>query len=144
MLQDTGIPYYNFSNIRYAAPPVGNLRFAAPIPPQTVNRTVNDGQQSVICPQANPGNFKCCAYTILVELISAAWELIEEDFLEGVPLSVLINQTTAAANLSLASIPPPDPSTSEDCLFLDVFVPKSIFDCKSERNNGGKFFPSIA
>jgi hypothetical protein len=79
------------------------------------------------------------AHTILVELISAAWELIEEQFLEGVPLSVLINQTTAAANLSVSSIPPPDPGTSEDCLFLDVFVPKSIFDCKSKRNSGGEF-----
>jgi hypothetical protein len=83
-------------------------------------------------------------HTIFAKLISAAWELTEEEFLNGVPLSVLINQTaTALANLSLASIPPPAPGTSEDCLFLDVFVPKSIFDrnstTKSKHNGGGEF-----
>jgi hypothetical protein len=60
-LQDTGIPYYNFSNIRYAAPPVGNLRFAQPVKP-AVNRTLNDGQQSVICSQASPGNPTTATY----------------------------------------------------------------------------------
>lgn len=49
-----GTDFYSFSNIRYAEAPIGNLRFAASIPPQTVNRTVNDGSQSVICPQAMP------------------------------------------------------------------------------------------
>jgi hypothetical protein len=87
------------------------------------------------------------AHIISAQLISAAWELIEEQFLEGVPLSVLLNQTaSASANLSSASIPPPGPGTSEDCLFLDVFVPKSIFDSwystNSKRNSGGEFFSS--
>lgn len=84
-------------------------------------------------------------HTILVELIFAAWELTELHFLSGTPLSVLINQTSASTNLSLANIPPPDPRTSEDCLFLDVFVPKSIFDSKATKNSkrndnkGGEF-----
>jgi len=64
-----------------------------------------------------------------------AWELTEYQFLSGTPLSVLINQTAQAGNLSLASIPPPDPRTSEDCLFLDVFVPKSIFDTKATNDS---------
>ncbi len=38
-----------FANIRYAAPCVGNLRFAAPIPPNTVNRTINDSQSPIRC-----------------------------------------------------------------------------------------------
>lgn len=83
------------------------------------------------------------AHTILAELISSAWELTEVDFLEGKPLSVLINQTSASANMSLGNIPPPAPGTSEDCLFLDVFVPKSVFDSRSltnsKRNSGGEF-----
>ena len=49
-------PYYNFSNIRYAQPPTGHLRFSAPAAPTVRNSTVNDGQQGVICPQANPGS----------------------------------------------------------------------------------------
>ena len=45
---------YNFSNIRYAAPPVGNLRFRAPQPP-VINRTkVQTGSPDRICPQATP------------------------------------------------------------------------------------------
>ncbi|KAI0125019.1 Alpha/Beta hydrolase protein [Xylariales sp. AK1849] len=45
--------YYNFSNIRYAAPPVGNLRFKAPEPPVN-NRSagIQDGTYGKICPQA--------------------------------------------------------------------------------------------
>jgi acetylcholinesterase len=44
-LQDTG-NFYNFSNIRYAAPPVGELRFAPPQPPAENRSTVNDGGTS--------------------------------------------------------------------------------------------------
>jgi hypothetical protein len=47
-------PYFNFSNIRYAQPPIGHLRFDGPVAPTVRNSTVNDGQQEVICPQANP------------------------------------------------------------------------------------------
>ncbi|KUJ11171.1 alpha/beta-hydrolase [Mollisia scopiformis] len=45
--------YYNFSNIRYAAPPLGNLRFAATEAPLN-NRSagVQDGSYGNICPQA--------------------------------------------------------------------------------------------
>jgi hypothetical protein len=76
------------------------------------------------------------AHAILAELICTAWELTQTEFLSGTPLSVLINQTSSAsANLSLASIPAPDPLTSEDCLFLDVFVPKSIFDSNATKNS---------
>ena len=46
--------FYNFSNIRYAAPPVGDLRFRAPQLP-TVDRTkVQTGLPDRICPQAVP------------------------------------------------------------------------------------------
>lgn len=45
--------YYNFSNIRYAAPPLGNLRFAATEAPLD-NRSagIQDGSYGNICPQA--------------------------------------------------------------------------------------------
>ncbi|EAT78135.1 hypothetical protein SNOG_14595 [Parastagonospora nodorum SN15] len=35
--------FYNFSNIRYAAPPVGNLRFAPPQAPAENRSAVNTG-----------------------------------------------------------------------------------------------------
>jgi hypothetical protein len=49
-----GSQYYNFSNIRFGAPPIGDKRFAAPALPTIIDRTVNTGQQAVICPQASP------------------------------------------------------------------------------------------
>jgi carboxylesterase type B len=87
--QATG-DYYTFSNIRYAEPPVGALRFEAPIPPRTTDRTINNGSTSFICPQAYP-----------------TWIL-------------------ATRGHSVA--PPPSPSENEDCLFLDVAVPRAIFN----------------
>ena len=41
-VQDTG-RFYNFSNIRYAAPPIGNLRFAPPEAPAENRSSINDG-----------------------------------------------------------------------------------------------------
>ena len=46
--------FYNFSNIRYAAPPVGNLRFSAPQPPKKNRAHVQTGAGERICPQALP------------------------------------------------------------------------------------------
>lgn len=80
--------YYNFSNIRYAAPPVADLRFHAPEDPVN-NRSagVQDGKYGKICPQA---------YT--------PWQ----------------NSTFVTA--------PPGEHESEDCLFLDVVVSKSVWE----------------
>ncbi|RDW61637.1 hypothetical protein BP5796_11529 [Coleophoma crateriformis] len=61
--------YYNFSNIRYAAPPLGNLRFEATQPPLN-NRSagVQDGSYGNICPQAY-----------------AEWQLGNLSLLDGAP-----------------------------------------------------------
>lgn len=77
--------YYNFSNIRYAAPPLDALRFQLPEDPIN-NRSagIQDGTYGKICPQA---------YT--------PWQ----------------NSAFVTA--------PPGEAESEDCLFLDVVVPKS-------------------
>ena len=49
-----------------------------------------------------------------------------------------------AANLNRSSFPAPDPRTSEDCLFLDVVVPTSIYQNRhngdSGSHTGGKAF----
>ena len=127
--QQTG-QYYNFSNIRYGAAPTSNLRFAAPTAPQGRNRTVNDGQTTVICPQAGP-----------------AWYLIAEQFLAGVPVATLINESSSSSgSLSLSDLPTPDPRTSEDCLFLDVVVPEKIFNnqrYRKKRRGGGQYWQTF-
>ncbi|KAL9092364.1 MAG: hypothetical protein Q9159_000872 [Coniocarpon cinnabarinum] len=114
-LNETG-NFYNFSNIRYAAPPLGANRFRAPQPPETNRSVIQDGSQGVICPQAAPN-----------------WELFAAQYLpavlQGQP-SNLTEADLAALNNSVSpgNIPAPDPRTTEDCLVLDVAVPKQVFD----------------
>ncbi|KAF9878746.1 hypothetical protein CkaCkLH20_03646 [Colletotrichum karsti] len=119
---------YNFSNIRYAQPPVGSLRFRAPQPPTGRVQAVQVGEQGRICPQAMP-----------------EWTEITRQF---VPAFAAGNQSTfnytqaaaiAEAQRAQRQWPAPwaNPNnhTTEDCLFLDVVVPKAVFE--GGRNNTG-------
>ncbi|KAG9380385.1 PnbA Carboxylesterase type B [Pyrenophora tritici-repentis] len=105
--------FYNFSNIRYAAPPVGNLRFAPPQAPAVNRSAVNNGDAARICPQANPAWNAVAARALAREVL-------------GVP-PLNMTYTAPGANAS-SPIPTPDPRESEDCLFLDVFVPEDVLD----------------
>ncbi|ELR09469.1 hypothetical protein VC83_00616 [Pseudogymnoascus destructans] len=120
-INDTGKhPYYTFSNIRYAVPPVGDLRFRAPVPPKHRNTTVNNGSGNPICPQANP-----------------AWLLTAQAFLTGTPIENLTRPGSGSGSgggFSLDDIPKPAAGTTEDCLFLDVYAPKSIYDAPKVEN----------
>ncbi|KAH6714768.1 carboxylesterase family protein-like protein, partial [Leptodontidium sp. MPI-SDFR-AT-0119] len=104
--------FYNFSNIRYAAPPVGDLRFAPPRAPGKNRSFVNTGSTSRICPQATPG-WQEAALPFLRSLVL------------GQPYDSTQSYTPPGANSS-STVTAPDRSESEDCLFLDVFVPKSV------------------
>lgn len=92
---------------------MGNLRFAAPVPPEGRNTTVNDGSVGAVCPQANPD-----WSAIAVEFSTA--------YVEGKPFD--FNAAVAALLASNATAPPVDGRTTEDCLFLDVVVSKQIFE----------------
>ncbi|KAL0264937.1 hypothetical protein SLS55_000891 [Diplodia seriata] len=105
--------YYNFSNIRYAAPPVADLRFRAPVSPTTDRSSVQDGSDLRICHQANP-----------------AWALIAAEWLPQYLLAGIlpnVSTTVTAGTASLANVTTAAAET-EDCLFLDVIVPKKIFE----------------
>lgn len=110
---------YNFSNIRYAEPPVGELRFRASVPPRN-NRTskiiIDQGKIGRICPQGSPG-----------------WGAAVVEFLPDYLARKTINASAIDSVLanSLNSPPPPpsqDPRVSEDCLFLDIIVPQKVFE----------------
>ncbi|KAJ5797300.1 uncharacterized protein N7503_006596 [Penicillium pulvis] len=115
--------FYNFSNIRYAAPPVGDLRFRAPALPAQNRSQIQNGSGARVCPQAKP----IWSSDIMPEFLLSV--------LEGTPF----NQST---NISSYPYEPPksDSDVTEDCLFLDVIVPKKIFD----RSHGNRSVSSLA
>ncbi|KAK3332026.1 Alpha/Beta hydrolase protein [Cercophora scortea] len=89
---------YIFRNIRYAAPPVGNLRWAKPAPPLT-NTTLQDGSYGPKCIQSAPAGLN------IVGKGNAS------------PVGAAINQFLGGIPIPLFS------GGSEDCLFLDLYVP---------------------
>ncbi|KAF5595001.1 carboxylesterase type B [Fusarium pseudocircinatum] len=105
---------YNFSNIRYGEPPIGDLRFAKPIAPKGRNGTIDKGDVGRICPQA-----------------MAAWEVYTAftgpDFLSGKISALTEDQKHALKEPSELKIPI-DPRETEDCLFLDVVTPIETFE----------------
>ncbi|KAL4935565.1 Alpha/Beta hydrolase protein [Aspergillus oleicola] len=104
------IGVYNFSNIRFAAAPVGDLRFAPPASPKVNRSLVQTGSEARICPQDLP-----------------SW----------MPQS-MSNAISYVLNGSITSMGPilMDPRASEDCLFLDVVVPKKIFETSGKKMKG--------
>ncbi|PVH70633.1 acetylcholinesterase [Cadophora sp. DSE1049] len=104
--------FYNFSNIRYAAPPLGDLRFKAPVSPATNRSAVQDGLDARICPQGRP-----------------SW--MTKSF--GWVFPYIVNGTQPNISYSLTSpfngsVPATrHPAESEDCLLLDVYVPHRVF-----------------
>ncbi|KAG5770183.1 hypothetical protein H9Q72_002848 [Fusarium xylarioides] len=107
---------YNFSNIRYAQPAVGDLRFRAPVPvghgSSNLSHHVNNGSVGVICPQP---------WMRFGDTAVSTWTFAH---IQGQDLDLEAIRHSAVNQ----SEPPLDPRTSEDCLFLDVIVPKKIFD----------------
>ena len=103
------IQIYVFKNIRFAAPPLGPLRFAAPAPPEPDNSTIHDGSYGPICRQSKPSGFN---------IVGPGNEH---------PLGAIINQILGHAATALTS------EGDEDCLFLDVYVPGTAI--RKDRND---------
>ncbi|CAG8412144.1 unnamed protein product [Penicillium salamii] len=112
---------YSFDNIRYAAPPVGDLRFRAPAAPKVNRQRIQNGSVARMCPQAAP---------LWSTKVQTTFVL---DYLAGQPF----NMSTDISSYTYTPTKQ-DPAVSEDCLFLDVTVPKKVFDrtkVKSGRKN---------
>ncbi|CAG9984033.1 unnamed protein product [Clonostachys byssicola] len=120
---------YQFSNIRYAQPPVGDLRFRAPRPPLTNRNEIQNGSQPRTCPQGVAG-WQARAFGPIGA------------FTNGKPFTLEAWEQA----IQNSSIPPIDfnKASSEDCLFLDVHVPKKIFKskCGAPIHGGGYAFGS--
>ncbi|PHH72354.1 hypothetical protein CDD82_6024 [Ophiocordyceps australis] len=89
---------YTFKNIRFGEPPLGQYRFQPSVPVQSVNRTVNDGSFGHMCMQSAP-----------------EWQLAVESKKRGLPPYVV------------RKILEGNRKQNEDCLFLDVVVPRVLF-----------------
>lgn len=97
----SGFRYVNYTNVRYAAPPIGIHRFSAPQEP-TVNNTLQTASDFQIqCSQATAG-----------------WENY---------VGVDVGNLTRMPVVSESDISLPVAGEREDCLFLDVLVPESVF-----------------
>ncbi|EQB50164.1 acetylcholinesterase [Colletotrichum gloeosporioides Cg-14] len=128
--QQTG-GFYNFSNIRYAAPPIDNLRFRAPEPPATSRSVVETGASGRLCPHSSP-----------------AWLSEAIAFVTNVTQGLAFNSSAfreqRSANTSTMPVRQPDPRTNEDCLVLDVVVPKSAFEQHRPTNISDSSVPVLA
>ncbi|KAL6831762.1 alpha/beta-hydrolase [Trichoderma camerunense] len=111
------IKAYNFTNIPYAEPPVGSLRWRAPIPPKGVQKTIQDGSVGKICPQQSPN------WTITAVQFATAWATNQLPSFNYTAAEEIANSTPQTT----------DPRTTEDCLVLDVIVPKAVLDKKKSH-----------
>ncbi|KAL8916037.1 MAG: hypothetical protein Q9172_006492 [Xanthocarpia lactea] len=118
--------FVTFKNIPYAEPPIGELRFAEPLSILKRTEGVNYGLVENVCPQAQVG-----------------WAPKAMEFVKDFPNAPALDKWTdpiTAADYGPTQYPPKNARTkpvdpvSEDCLTLDVVVPKSVWD---SRNSGG-------
>lgn len=129
--------YYSFTNIRYAAPPTGENRFRAPRPPANNRSYVQTGDVDRICPQSNPA-WTAIAAEYVPQFLAGQTEFNASSFnitipgsTPGVPAITAAQAASGDVAAALSNLlPPVDPRTTEDCLFLDVVVPQSIFESK--------------
>jgi len=99
---------------------LGNLRFAPPAAPQSNRGVVQKGDVGRICPQSTP-----------------AWTSVSSGVLTNIWLGVPLNKTAKATlPQKMEDMPPQDGRTNEDCLFLDLFVPKQVLESANPNKKG--------
>ncbi|KAI1388022.1 Alpha/Beta hydrolase protein [Hypoxylon trugodes] len=105
---DNANDIYTFKNVRYAAPPVGDLRWAKPAPPLNESG-IQDGSKGHSCVQAAPNGLNLLGTGNQSPVGGAI-----NQFLGGIPIPIFSGG-------------------SEDCLFLDMYVPGKAIKNPSQK-----------
>jgi carboxylesterase type B len=103
---------YVFTNIRFATPPTGDLRWKKPVPPRPISG-IQDGKSGYSCKQILPKR----GLNFLGSYNEEPWATSVDE---------LIGATGSA-------LWPYFTTSSEDCLFLDVYVPAKLIKNPSAR-----------
>ena len=106
--------------MRYAQPPIDELRFAEPVPPPTNRSQIQDGSYGFSCYQAIPDWGRIASQFV-------------PDHLEGKPINASTYKTSAPNFFHIGETP-----MGEDCLFLDVYVPHAIYPATSNHPKSGR------
>ncbi|KAK1973556.1 hypothetical protein LZ30DRAFT_478656 [Colletotrichum cereale] len=123
--------WFNFSNIHYAIAP----RFGAPTPVTIVDRQINDGQATGICPLKLPAWFNLSALYLAGQLSLEA--------LNSAYIGLQNMSPSSDASLINQHIIEPDPLVTEDCLTFDIVVPETVWERAHDTSGaGGKIFSS--
>lgn len=101
---------YTFRNIRYAQPPVGDLRWALPLPPSGRDHQVQNGSTSRVYPQGLP-----------------RWFSINSIFSYYFRNNIVDQFNYSSVEADITSQPDgEEPGMTDDCLFLDAIVPEAV------------------
>lgn len=109
--------YYEFSDIRYAAPPLDHLRFEPPTPPMSGIPFMQEDRPSRVCPQSVPLDTSSVPQPISQSEANAT-------------------DRTTYNQLTILEAPSKKEYQTEDCLFLDIFVPRTAFDKRRQVLEG--------
>ncbi|CEJ91134.1 hypothetical protein VHEMI06867 [[Torrubiella] hemipterigena] len=101
------VHYCNFTNVHYAAPPLGSRRFKRPEMPGKNRTTQTAGPYPIQCFQATPGWF----------------ELVGQS----------IGNRTDIPTITPDDVPAAGKGETEDCLVLDILAPKSVLSNKASN-----------
>ena len=117
---------YTFKNIRFAAPPVGDLRWAKPAAPET-ETGIQDGSYGPICIQAPLKGPQLTGAGASSPIGEAA-----NQFLAGIPVPYFANASEGMSSF-VSRTKQKSTDGSVDCLFLDIYVPAAAVENPSMK-----------
>ncbi|KAF7541854.1 hypothetical protein G7054_g346 [Neopestalotiopsis clavispora] len=126
LLYNDSSEVYLFQNIRYAQAPIGALRFRAPVTPEVDRAVVRNGSELRNCPQGMPA-WQARSYGPMTEFSGPRFPFNLTAWKEAIA-------TATIPNLDLNA------ETTEDCLFLDVHVPKQVLYGAKQHTEPGQIF----